>query len=363
MLRSLRPSTSRHALFALSESKNRTEEKREYTQTNQLEQNINLFWSGSLLRPKHIERIKEWKKLNKDKGYTVTVWVDACHESEIKDQLKDKEIQVKTKDTLKLSDNLLGLVKKLTEAREDKLLPNYAAASDVYRFIILQALGGWYVDTDITPIDLSNIKINSNLNFYINASRKENDITHLSPSVIASSTNNVLSAKAIEFLEKLAIKANEDLIKGIRSNTASIRMISTFVSTGFALRGALGKIKVNDISILETLNENDNKTFNTDIFDSIATFFQNNLEQSWILQNVVHHQGQTTVFPLSGITLDEDYINSMSGHKAKFYSSETYESFAELRDEIHSRLADISLSIDTPKATDLKYGAVRLAAA
>lgn len=306
------------------------------------EKNIHLFWSGSKLRPQHIERIKSWKKLNKD--YKVTVWVDSEYVYEIRQQLNDDAIQVSGKEGIYLTHSQASLVAKFTDEREDKLTPNYAASSDFYRFMILDIFGGWYVDTDITPTDLSKIAINKNLNFYVNAERDKDRVGPLSPSVIAAFSGNLLTKLGLEFFDYLAKEIKDKDIKAIRSSTASERMLSTEFVTGFALRGALGKISIDGKVLLNVANPKDCIIPNIALFDTIASWFDSVPEQTWILQDLITKNGRSDLTPLDNITLDPDFISLITGKENEEILRKPLSSLL-LRNSVYSKLLDRSVSL------------------
>jgi hypothetical protein len=272
--------------------------------------NLHLIWLGSPVQTggrDHVARIKQWEALNKD--YQVTVWVDAKHEVDANKKFEATTIIVKSVETLKLSAGLKALVERFVETRADKLIPNYAAASDVLRFKILNDFNGWYVDTDIEPIDISEIKINPMFNFYFYGDREDNLVTALSPCVLFAGANNFLTTKAMLLLEYLSKFMTDEHIKLIRNGTASLRALSTMNSTGAILRYALANISYKGEPVLEITGSKDRFIANLSNYDSVCSVFENNLEQSWILKSYDFMHST----PLDGIILDPGHDAMMSG--------------------------------------------------
>lgn len=275
---------------------------------NAIGKNLHLIWLGSSIQQDHISRIKEWKKANPT--YALTIWVDTNYKSEVEEQLKDIPGScINDTSSLGLSKNLLNWVQALLHPK--KGISNYAAVSDIYRIFILHTLNGWYADMDIEPFNLSTVSINQSFQFHVHAQREGNQETKLSPSVIASKANSLLTQKALECLELLSTVFNtEQYNQMITSNIASTRMLATHLTTGFAIRAALGKISVNGLPLLQVRNDLDRTIPNLPLFDSITGDHQSFAEQSWILtksENPDYRQA------LPGITLDEPYIKMMSG--------------------------------------------------
>src|ERR1700733_13147698 len=124
-----------------------TQPHRFFKENNVIEKNIHIIWLGSPLLKIHYKRIVTWRKLNK--AYEVILWTGSDNIEHIRSQIGDLNITVADLNTLSGMKSIKPAVDKLIEVREDKLPANYAAASDIYRLIILHQLGGWYFDTDI----------------------------------------------------------------------------------------------------------------------------------------------------------------------------------------------------------------------
>lgn len=278
-----------------------------FQRKDNIENNIHIVWMGSELREKHLQRIIQWKKLNSK--YEIIIWIEPQFEAVITKQLEEQNIRIKLLSSLDISKNVEQIINKFIEPREDKSTANYAAACDLYRFIILKKCGGWYSDIDIEPIDVSKIKINKNLNFHINSSRLDDTIKQLSPSLIASYSKSALMTVSEKMIAAFCREFNEKQLSLVRSPFASRRMLSTHTTTGYILRACLGKIIVNGFPIIEVQNDFDNTTRIPEVFDSISSEFINNFEQSWIIDRI----NNKIVFPIKGITLDDDYVHLLSG--------------------------------------------------
>jgi len=153
------------------------------TTNTEVEKNIHIIWMGSPLRNAHLERIRSWRALNP--SYQLYIWAQQEFKTEIQAQSTGTNAEVHLIDELDFLPGTKQFLAKLIEKRQDGLPANYAADSDCYRVKIVHDFGGWYVDTDITPVDLSKIKISPLFNFIINASRKSFILNELSPSVFA----------------------------------------------------------------------------------------------------------------------------------------------------------------------------------
>lgn len=272
----------------------------------EVEKNIHIIWIGSVLRDAHLERIKAWHALNP--AYQLYIWVGQAFKTEIQAQLTGTNAEVHLIDELDFLPRTKQFLAKLIEKRKDDLPPNNAAGSDCYRAKIVHDFGGWYVDTDITPVDLSKIKISPLFNFVINASRKSFTLDELSPSVFACSRQHVLMQIALDFLDLLAIYAIDDRIDQIRSKLASVRYAATTQSTGAMLSVALTKLNINGSPFIEY-----EAITNTEIFDLVANRFASQFERSWLLANGSMPNDKDARKPLPGVTLDELYLKNENG--------------------------------------------------
>ena len=239
---------------------------------------IHLTWLGSPLLDDHVERVLLWKKLNPE--YTVCVWTNDEFKSAIEGQFKNQNIQIKNLAELIISADIANFIKKLIAAADNKSFPNYAAASDVYRFHILHELGGWYTDTDNFPTFLGTKSLNPVLKFHFNVSSCGYFEYCLNPSVIASFSKSVLTENALEFFEELAKPKYDKLVEHIRSNHATIRLITTENTTGSALHLAAQKILINKQPLV---------TRGSDQYiisnQSVYSVFKAANEHNWIFKN------------------------------------------------------------------------------
>jgi len=271
--------------------------------------NIHLIWLGSPMRHSHVSRTIEWKKLNAE--CDVTIWTDPEFQLITENVFSNSSITVNTITSIDMSYNLLKWAEALVKPGDNS--PNYAAASDIYRMCILDNYGGWYVDTDIQPFDIGTVFINEFLQFHFFGARDNKLVSELYPSVIAAKPRSLLTRKGLEFLEELSHECiTEKYNQMIRSDIASIRMISTHLSTGLALRAALGKIYINGLPIIEmpicSIPD-------VDLFDSLTSMHHGFFEQSWILT-----EAQTSDLPvgLPGIIIDEAYNQILKGEAVDY---------------------------------------------
>ncbi len=270
---------------------------------DQKKANINVVWLGSHLREKHANRAEDWDKFNPN--YQICYYVDSEFFAAVCNQLVGTTINVKKIEEIHLQDNVKSLFTKLTEKRADNLLPNYAAATDVCRF----NLDGWYFDIDINPFDVSKIEIDPQYNCLINASSPDKKKVHtLSISAFFMNREHPIAKKVQEYFTLLSNDITDDHIKLIRSTIASNRLHATFASTGFCLRGALGKISVKEqqaiISVLG-LTRTENNINEIEVFNRISMMFGSDPEQTWILKD----KTISTTEAIPGIVLDDNYIN------------------------------------------------------
>lgn len=294
MFRQIKPTYSRELnLFKPSSSSQDTQ--------NEVSNCLHIIWIGGVLRSCHVDRIRKWKEINP--GYAINIWVDSIWSSAIESQLTDSSIIINDISTLSLSPCLSNWVEELVKPGATP--SHYSAASDIYRFAIIHKIGGWYVDTDVIPFDLASIPINKELQFHIHATRKGNFIAELSPDCFASKPNSLLTQKAFECLEALGSEANQAKFNQLlRSGIASERLTTTFITTGFAFRAALGRILINEDPFIEVHTDEDGKIHDLMLFDSIASEHHSYFEQSWIYSEQVGSE----LIPLPGIKLDDKYL-------------------------------------------------------
>ncbi len=242
-----------------------------------LPEKINIIWLGGVIHKIHFKRINEWHQLNPK--HTLYIWVEAKFFEYVKSQFKFTKSKIKNIETLNTSPSLKRWINKLILPRNDKLPPNYAAASDAYRFrVLMDNGGGWYFDTDMRPFNLNTKQVDDTYGFLINAYWSEGKFYNSCPNAIAAFPNNYFIKNAIQFFENLAADGNEEAITNMRSNIALIRHSATEMCTGSAILATLTTIQVNGNYICDSkLSLNDPK-----VGDLIASDFSTEREISWI---------------------------------------------------------------------------------
>lgn len=270
-----------------------------------LEKEIHLVWLGSVLRPNHLERMVNWKKLNPQ--HRVTVWIDAKFDEPVKKQVGNTDIELKHVSSLPMSVNVSQVISQLVGVRQDLLPPNFAAASDIYRFYILNLAGGWYVDTDVKPIKLDEILIGPQIKLCLFIQNSNYAKGHPAPSVIGASSKNNLMKLSIETIEDLSHQLTEEDIKYIRSNQASERIVATENMTGGILDIALRNLKIEGKPIY-------GKGVKSDILNLISRAFESGFEKTWIYKNPPREGAPISdLIPIDGIQLDDNHIKVKTG--------------------------------------------------
>ncbi len=138
---------------------------------------IHFVWVGQVIPDERLNNILQWANLNKE--FQINLWMDnegakinSIFGSQFMGAVKDTETVLSA--TLNLLNNII--VKDIGELKDientfywdciryeiDKLRPNYGAASDLLRLIILERFGGAYYDSDVNPIELDNLGIWNN---------------------------------------------------------------------------------------------------------------------------------------------------------------------------------------------------------
>lgn len=253
---------------------------------------IHLIWHGGPMRPTHIERVIEWKKKNPD--YQVYVYADEVFKTQIEDQFKrtDLEINIFSINSLGIQDQVTQFINTLMQ-KKGLDVPNFSAPSDITRFYALQK-GGWYVDTDIMPIDLNTISIDPEFKCFIYASRNNNEIRMLAPSIIAVDKNHVLTHMAIAISKVMSkqLLLKDHIISAINSQDNPTRLDVTLYTTGYILSFALRKLlDINGNPLLRSRAPYFNVTIpNITLFDRIAPEettkkFKNLNEKSWLYED------------------------------------------------------------------------------
>ena len=244
--------------------------------TEAIEKNIQMIWLGSVLRPHHLDKISEWKKLNP--SFKLTVWVEDQYVAEV---IKQSNLanEIKPISSVLSSKAACDFFDKLTKFIPYHA-PNYAAASDIARFYILEKFGGWYIDIgDVTAVALGKIKTHGILKFCVHRQTQLGFSSVIAPSVIGCTSKNLIAKKSIQLIEKMNEQLTLHELLFLRSSLASVRMAFTETTTGSLLNIALSKIKFGE----HVLYDSKNSCVNPDIINSISYPFESTFEKSWLL--------------------------------------------------------------------------------
>lgn len=192
---------------------------------NGIENILGFIWLGSELQPRHIVRLQEWVKLNPD--YIIRIDVEAKFIEQIKKQVSHLGIIVEPYQCPK---PLQSFTDALMDEKDEYLLANYAAVSDVIRFYNLFVRGGWYCDLDIKPFSIKSIKIDPELRCVFNGRKNGNGVL---PDVIGVSRDNQLTKNALRLIVNICSKLNNKaVIAKIKSRHTAIRRAATEFGTG-----------------------------------------------------------------------------------------------------------------------------------
>lgn len=187
---------------------------------------INIIWLGDVIHKTHITRINQWKKMNPE--HRVCIWVERKFVNDVRHQFISHAHEIKELESVPISSVLKTWINKLISPREDNLAPNYAAASDLYRFyILMNNKGGWYFDTDIRPFFIGKRKTLKDYGFIIHKSGDQ-----LTPYVIAAIPGCLLITRACYYFACLAIESNEVVLSRMRDRNAIYRQMSTESTNG-----------------------------------------------------------------------------------------------------------------------------------
>lgn len=267
---------------------------------------IHFIWIGGPLRQQDLERVKLWAQENPSKR--ISLWCETKFAENIKTQLGESRIEIKLLETIPIPEHVKILIQRLTEPRSDELVPNYAAAGDVYKAYILNHYKGWYFDVGTQPFKLNTIQIYQFLNFMFVGMRADDNLIGVNMGAIASDGASVLAQSMIRFFELTAEElSKESNLTKIRSNIASVRMLATMLSTGFALKAALTGIYIKELEgpLIHCFDENHNHIPKRalELFDSLSHVpFDEDVDRTWMFDN----KGK----PLGKIIIDEDYVTS-----------------------------------------------------
>jgi len=275
-----------------------------------VEENISLVWLGSTLREKHLERIKKWKATNP--SYNASVYVEPQFVKTIQKQFGKEDVAVISVEELKIPEQVKQTIQKFIEPRADGLPPNYAAASDFYRFYIINSKGGRYADTDIPPFALNKQPIDKDLKFLVRASRNAKNLTMSTPDIFAACANGDFSQTALSCIELMCTQMTPEVISLIRSNIASTRLFATMYSTGGILTLLFYKMFFDGVPIKKGTEVTNSKIFDR-VTSTKGSFDVTEFESSWI-EAENSHQAKVPK-PIDGIILDKDYLQWISFHE------------------------------------------------
>lgn len=132
---------------------------------------IHFIWLGQLLPNNRLEHIKNWSNLNEE--FQINLWLDeigaesnsifgttySTAVEKTKALINQHQIKnIEIKDIQEFNTTEEENYWQFIRYEIDKLRPNYGAASDLLRLIILEKHGGAYYDSDVNPISLSNLE-------------------------------------------------------------------------------------------------------------------------------------------------------------------------------------------------------------
>jgi len=249
-------------------------------QENIIPKNMYFAWFGSLVKEDHLKAIHEWQLANPE--YQAYLFVDDRFLDETKRQ-SEVSIKVKPFSIFKIDPSVQAFIATVTNESNPFIVPNHGASSDFYRFYILKK-GGWWLEFDVVPISLDKITIDPMLKFIVNAARKDNTITALSPSVIGVSANNLLIDVAVLLAKSMASEFNRPHIAQLIAGREGIsRMDATMFSSGYILRSALGHLSHNNLPLIYIDETKDNTIPDVRLFDRASYPFKEENSKSWVV--------------------------------------------------------------------------------
>ncbi len=238
---------------------------------------VHLIWIGSPLREKDIKALSRWKKLNPDNE--ICVWIESQYDAVVRKQLAGIDVTIAHLSTLKIPDTVKNSIDKFIK-KFANLPPNPAAASDIFRFYILDQIGGWYFDFDITPFVVAKTKIDPKYNFFTSYPTGDS-ATSLTPDVLLAHPKSLWTQNAIAYIEAAApIFAEDKHVALIRSQIASVRLAATENSTGNILSAVVSTILKRGYPIYDGSERI--KIRNKKVFRQITREFDESCENSWI---------------------------------------------------------------------------------
>ncbi len=215
-----------------------------------IEKIVHYVWFGGILSKKHQNRLQQWKEENPN--YEMYLWFDSKH------------IDLKVEEVREMFAATPFVVSDIRELQNDKNAPlflwvdnlyeigtqpgrvlNFAAMSDIIRYLALQKYGGWYFDTDITPTQLKSLKPHYGFYIYIHLDENTGEISSFAPSIIASVKNSSYCNKAVEILLNMATSKNyKRILDAITAKENGHYIHATMSTTGFAGFYAAKKLSV-----------------------------------------------------------------------------------------------------------------------
>ncbi len=108
---------------------------------------VHFIWMGNPLKRDYQDNILRWKKRYPEKE--IIIWVDkeAIEHDDLTDFAIDNNIKLIDLDEV-FTDEYAFDLNELISLEKNRLPPNWGAASDLYRYLIMYYFGGTYSDTD-----------------------------------------------------------------------------------------------------------------------------------------------------------------------------------------------------------------------
>lgn len=217
----------------------------------QIPNSINVIWLGSFLRKEHQTRLIEWKRLNPK--HTVNLWISR---SILNDEAYAKfesfclknDIRLCEVETLQEEINV-GIQAWLEQLQASEI-KNYGVMSDIYRLYVLKKEGGWYFDTDITPVKPLPENLFLPYGFAIKATDDGEKVKSHSPSVLVSSPDSAFLQSAQHVVKRFAKKLFETWEPYVNSVDVLTRSLSTQCTTGLIYRAACSKLEINSTPLI-----------------------------------------------------------------------------------------------------------------
>lgn len=218
---------------------------------------IHFIWLGGHLPEKYVQNIIDYAKKSADSGYKVILWVDQFFISDAesrvayflkhagKDQKDLGNLYIARFDSMLRNTNskfynnyidievALKLISLFSQTKHPRQSANYAACSDLLRYLILYRYGGLYVDTD-NPITsckdkFGDIELPADVGFKLMLRSQFEFVTN--NCIIAATKSNPFIAEMIcEVMEKIGKKPG--LVEKITSRDNKTRYDSTLNFAG-----------------------------------------------------------------------------------------------------------------------------------